>query len=112
MKLRLIIAAILLGLSPLAGADFKTIQQAYEARLSEVRLPRLEGGTIAFRECAQCDYRTERVSEETRWVVDGNAVSLDKFRAAVARVENRKEEAVTIVHHLEKDRVTEVSVRL
>ena len=112
MKFNLIIAAILLGLSPLAGADFRTVQQGYEVSLAEVRLPRAEGGTIAFRECAKCNYQTRRVSPETRWLINGRAVSLEKFRAAVARVQNRKREAVSILHHLEENRVTEVSVYL
>ena len=112
MKLHLIIAALLIGLSQVAAADFRTIQQGYEVSRAEVRLPRSEGGTIAFRECSSCDYQTRRVSPATRWLINGRSVSLEKFRAAVARVQNRRTEAVAILHHLEENRVTEVSVHL
>ena len=112
MRLKLFIAALMFGLAMPAAADFKTIEQAYEVALSEIRLPRAEGGTIAFKECSSCDYRTKRVDGNTRWLVNGRSVSLKEFRLAVSRVTDRVNEAVTVLHHLENNRVTEVSVYL
>lgn len=112
MKLRLFITAMMLGLTLPAAADFKTIAEAYEVALSEIRLPQSESGTIAFRPCAGCDFQTRRIDGSTRWLINGEAVSLDRFRATVRRVADRKTEAVTILHHLERNRVTEVSVYL
>ena len=112
MKLKLIIAAMMLGLAMPAAADFETIAEAYEVALSEIRLPQSLTGTIAFKPCETCDYRTSRVDGNTRWLVNGQAVSLDRFRAAVKAVADRNNEAVTVLHHLERNRVTEVSVYL
>lgn len=112
MKCKLIIAAALLSLALPAGAQLVTVQQAYEVPLTELRLPASESGTIAFRECDKCVYMTERVSPATRYVVNGHNVSLDKFRDAVSRVADRNSETVTVLHHLENNVVTQVTVYL
>ena len=112
MKLKLFIIAMCLGLALPATADYVTIQQAYEVALSDIRLPRSETGTIAYRQCSTCELRTTRVDAETRWLVNGRAVSLKKFREAVSRVADRDNEAVSVLHHLERNRVTAVSVYL
>lgn len=112
MKLRLFITAMMLGLAIPAAADYVTIEQAYEVALSEIRLPRTETGTMAFKPCATCDIQTKRVDADTRWLINGQAVPLQKFREATERVANREKEAVTVLHHLKKDRVTAVSVYL
>ena len=102
MKLKLLITAIMLGLAMPAAADYVTIEQAYEVALSEIRLPQSERGTIAFKPCATCDVQTKRVDADT----------LQKFREATESVAGREKEAVTVLHHLKKDRVTAVSVYL
>ena len=112
MKRKLFIAALMLGLALPAAADFVTIERAYEVALSEIRLPRSENGTIAFKECDTCNFETKLVDANTRWLVNGRAVSLQKFREAVDRVADRDNEAVSISHHLETNRVTAVSVYL
>jgi len=112
MKLKLIIAALMLGLAMPVAADYVTIEQAYEVALSDVRLPRGETGTIAFKPCATCESFTKRVDANTQWLVNGKAVPLREFREATSRVANRDTQAVTVRHHLEKNRVTAVSVYL
>lgn len=112
MKLKFLITAIMLGLAMPAAADFVTIEQAYEVALSEIRLPQAERGTIAFKPCATCDVQTRRVDADTRWLINGQAVPLQKFREATEGVANREKEAVTVLHHLKKNRVTAVSVYL
>ena len=112
MKLKLSFAAMILALATPAAADFEIIVQAYEVALSEMRLPRVESGTIAFKECDTCQYRTKRVDANTSWLINGKSVSLKEFRLAVSRVADRDEEAVSIHHHLEDNRITEVSVYL
>ena len=112
MKLKLFITSLALGLALPAAADFVTIEQAYEVALSEIRLPRSENGTIAYKECSTCNFQTKRVDPDTRWLINGRAVPLQKFREAVNRVTDRNNEAVSILHHLERNRVTAVSVYL
>ena len=112
MKLKVLITAMMLGLAMPAVADYVTIEEAYEARLSEIRLPRTETGTIAFKPCSTCDVTTKRVDAETRWLINGKAVPLRKFREATEKVADPAKEAVSVLHHLKKDRVTAVSVYL
>ena len=103
---------MMLGLAMPVSADYVTIEQAYEVALSEVRLPRGPAGTIAFKPCSTCDVQTKRVDANTRWVINGKSVPLKEFREITEQVADRKTEAVTVLHHLKKDRVTAVSVYL
>ena len=112
MKLKVFIAAAMLGLATPVSADYVTIEEAYEVALSELRLPGSETGTIAFKPCSTCEFYTKRVDANTRWLINGETVSLKKFREAMEGVEDRQKEAVTVLHHLEKNRITAVSVYL
>lgn len=110
MKFKVLIAAIILALALPAAAQFRTISKAHEVRLSDLRLPRNEGGTVAYKPCDTCPYETKRVSSDAQWVLDGKSMPLDKFRRALISITDRRYTAVTVLHHLESDRVTRVSV--
>ena len=112
MKLKLLIAAAMLSLALPAAAEFTQVQDAYEVALSDLRLPRGDGGTIAFKECATCEYKRIRVGADMSYLLNGKNVSLKKFREAMATVENREDQPVTVRHHLERNQVTAVSVNL
>jgi len=112
MKLKLLIAAALLSLALPATADFKQVAAAYEVALSDLRLPRAHGGTIAFKECATCEYRRIRVGADMRYRLNGKDVTLKEFSKAMATVQDRKREAVSVLHHLERNQVIAVSVNL
>ena len=112
MKFKAMIAAIALAFAAPAFAQITTIALAHEVSLNDVRFPQSTSGTIGYRPCAECEYTTKRVSGDTRWMLNGQAVTLDRFRAGLAHITNRNTEVVTITHHLEEDRVTEVSVYL
>ena len=108
MKIKIIIATALLAIALPAAAQFRTVQQAYEVELVDLRLPQSESGTLGFRTCTDCAFVTKRISEDTRWVLNGKRMSLKKFRLGLARVQERQNRYVTVVHHLEKDRITQV----
>ncbi len=112
MNLRLWISALLLALALPAAAQFRTVQVAHEVALADLRLPHSPAGTIGFKPCGECEYQTERVSADTRWTLDGRAVSLIDFRKGLARVTERDNVWVTVLYHIEENRVTEVSVYL
>jgi len=112
MKIKILITALVLTLAMPAAAQFTTVQLAHEVALSELRLPSHPTGTIGFKSCSECEYQTKRVSEHTRYVVDGRAVPLDKFRSAVSHIRNRSEHAVTVLQHLEDNVITQVSISL
>ena len=110
MEFRALIAAIIVGLALPVAADFKTIAEAHEVSLANLRIPHSESGTVAFRTCDECDYHTERVSEDMQWVLNGKSLPLDKFRRSLLSIADREATAVTVLHHLEKDRVIRVEV--
>lgn len=109
MKTRLLIAAIVLALALPAAAEFRTVQRAHEVEPENVRLPQNESGTLAFKNCAECPFLVKRVTAETRWILDGRPVPLAQFRAGLAAVEDTDRLSLTVLHHLETDRITEVS---
>jgi hypothetical protein len=112
MKIKVLIAALLLGLALPAAANDTVVQKAFEVALDNLRLPRAESGTIAFKECNRCEYVRLRVGADTRYQINGQAVPLRKFRAAMFEVEDRGSKAVTVLHHVKRNQVTAVSVSL
>ncbi len=88
------------------------MQEAYEIALSDMRLPRAQGGTIAFKECRTCEYVRIRVAADVRFQINGKTVPLKAFRDAIAVVEEPEKEAVTVLRHVERNQVTAVSVNL
>ncbi len=112
MKIKILMAALALSLAIPVAAEFITVQEAYEVALSNLRLPQTESGTIAFKECETCEYMTKRVGPYTQYRIGGKSVSLVRFRHALRRVDNRDTKSITVLHHLERNQVTEVSVYL
>jgi hypothetical protein len=112
MKIKMIVAALLLCISVPALAQFTTIAEAYEVRISDVRLPQNELGTIAFKKCSECDYETRRTSRATVWEFNGERMSLEKFRRALATVDRSENIPVQVLHHLESNQVTKVWIRV
>ncbi len=110
MKTRsLVIAAVALVLTLPAAAEFKTVQRAHEVLVDDIRLPQNELGTLAFKSCDECALMVKRVTAETRWILDGRSLQLEQFRAGLAAVDDRERVSLTVLHHLETDRITEVS---
>ncbi len=112
MKFKVMITAALLILAGPVTADGTVVQEAYEVALSNLRLPRVEAGTIAFKQCNKCDYMRIRVAAETTYRINGQPLPLAKFRATLANVADRENEAVVVLHHLNRNQVTDVSVSL
>ncbi len=109
MKTKLIFTAMALMLTLPVIADFTLITQGYEVVLGEVRLPRNDGGTIAFKPCEECDYVTRRVAPDTRWQINGKAVTLPQFRKRTEHLSNRDNHSVTVTRHIESNRITLIS---
>ena len=112
MKTKLSIVAALLCLALPAGAEFTTVQEAYEISLSDLRLPLDESGTIPLKECEFCDYVPVRVGADTKYTLNGKAMPLKDFREALALVESRDDQPVTVLRHVERNQVTAVFVNL
>ena len=110
MKFKVLIAAIILGFALPAAAGFQTVAEAHEVSLANLRLPQSESGTVSFKTCDGCSYQTKRVGEDAQWVLNGKSLSLAKFRRGLLSIRDRDATAVTVLHHLERDRVIRVEV--
>jgi hypothetical protein len=110
MKIKIILATIALVLSAATMADFTPVSEGYELSLSDLRLPRNNGGSIAFRTCSSCNYETRLVSSDARWEINGKATTLKQFRERMAKIADREAQWVTVIDHIELNRVTAVSV--
>ncbi len=109
MHIRKLLAIFLLGLSISAAAQFTTVTQGYEVDVRDLRLPHNTGGTLTFRECADCEAQTLLVNSRTRYVLNDRDVQLDEFKKRLAGVRNK---TATVMHHLESNTITTVMIRL
>ena len=112
MQIRKLIIAALFVFSLPVAAEFTTVELAYEVKLSDLRIPVSSTELLMFRECADCEPKTVRMTRETRFVVNGKAVELKEFRRRVSHVRNRASETVIVRHHLESDTITVIKVTL
>jgi hypothetical protein len=109
MKTKLFLTAMALVLTVPAVADFTLITQGAEVVLGEIRLPRNDGGTIAYKPCEECDIVTRRVAPDARWEINGKAVTLPEFRKRTENLINRDNHTVTVTRHIKSNRITLVS---
>ena len=113
MKFRRFIAiATLLLAAPGAFAEFTTVALASEVRLSEFRLPASVNGIASFKPCGTCDMKTVSVNADTRYRLNGQFVALPDMRRSLASVTNRNRKTVIVMHHLESDLITQISIKL
>ncbi len=112
MHSRKLLVLVLLGMSLSAAADFTTITEVYEIDLPNLRLPGTENGTLAIKECDDCEVQSLRLSGGARYVLNDRAVTLAKFKSAISRITNRDDVIIDVYHHLESNTVTAVMVRL
>lgn len=110
MKFKVLIAALSLVLALPVAAQIQSVTAASELSVADLRLPQNTVGTLGFKPCDECSYVTKRVDGNTEWVFDGSRMSLEKFRRNLRTVTDRSNTPVTVMHHLEDDRVIRVSV--
>ncbi len=112
MQIRKLLVLVLLGLSFAAAADFRTITEAYEVALSDLRLPGSENGTLTFRPCSDCEAQTLRVTGKTRYLINDRDFALAEFKEQLKLVGNQKSLSAAVLHHLETNTIEAVKVWL
>ena len=105
----LVVAALAWGQ---ASADFKTVARAYEVPLSELSLPVSSSGTVSFRQCDTCELLSVRSSANTRFLLNGQSLTLDEFRNAVRYAANAADRAVTVLCDLSANTILEIRTSL
>ena len=102
-----------LGLSLSAEAQFEPITHSYEVHIKNLRIPGTSTGTVAFKECRDCDLITIRVTPDTRYVINGETLTLPEFRRAFVRSRRAGvTKPVIVARHLATDTVASVKVNL
>ena len=112
MKFRTLVAGLLFSLALSANAQFQTMQLAHEVPLNQFVVPVTQNGTLNFRSCSDCQSFSSRLTPQTRFTVNGNAVQLSDFRNAVQNVRNKSTKTVTIVQHLDSNTITLISIAI
>ncbi len=112
MKTKIFITAVAMILCLPATADFVQITRGHEVSLGSIRLPQIDGGTIAYKPCRDCDYEVSRLASDVRWEINGRPLTLTQFRKQTESISNREKHAVTVTQHIESKRITEVSTNI
>ena len=110
--IKFFVLAVFVFAGQTAMADFKTITRANEVRLNEFRLPASVNGIASFKACGACSMQTVNVNAETRYLLNNEYVSLPEMRRSLALVSSRDRKTVIVMHHLESDLITKISIKL
>jgi len=113
MKLKILYAiGLYVFLAHAAVAEIRTITLAHEVFLSDFTAPASNNGIVSFKPCRSCDRQNVAVNDATSYLINRKSVSLADFRQALHRVQDRDNEVVIVMHHLESDTVVSISVIL
>jgi hypothetical protein len=113
----LMIVALLLSLTaPAAARTVIELERGVALILAAVNLPTAAGGTISFKTCADCAYKTHRTTDATTYEANGRALPLPDFLRVVeeiyARAGAAEDDAVVAVFlGIDSERVTRVTLR-
>ena len=112
MHIRILLVLVALGLSHVTVAEFRTITEAYEVDLSNLTLPATVNGKLTFRQCSECDAQTLRVTGKTRYLINDREFTLAEFKRQLRRVRHRKDQNISVSHHLESNTIRAIKVWL
>lgn len=110
MRREILPILILLALSVTAVADFRTIAEAHEVDLSNLRLPGNELGTVSFKLCSDCIAQVSRVNGNTRYAINDHAYPLSEFKKQLKLVRDPDKQNVSVLQHLESNTIQSIEV--
>ena len=109
MRVSRIAKTIILAVTALvAGAAFERVSLAYEVSTRNFTAPATQNGGVVIRRCDNCSLQSIRVTASTTYTLDGEMLSLEKFKDALV-LSNGDAVTLTVLHHLESDTVLRVS---
>jgi hypothetical protein len=110
VNIRTVVFVLALALSFPAAATFEIVSKAHEVSLTDLRLPASTNGTLTFKPCEECDYKTVRVTAQTQYETNRQRFALEEFRRQLGSIMNRQDVSVTVLHHLESDTIKAIRV--
>ena len=110
----LLIVALLLSLAAPAGArTIIELERAFVMELPSVKLPAAEVGTVSFKTCADCAYRTHRTVAATVYESNGRSLPLPEFLRVVEDIERAgkaSDAVVAVFLDIASERVNRVTL--
>ena len=110
--IKTITLAWMLVISSLAFASTMTATKTYEVSIFSLRLPVSPNGTVALRECDDCDYHSIRVTPDTQYIINGKHLRLNKFRKRILDLKLRGDITVNVKRDDATNTVVSVFVRV
>lgn len=106
-----LLAILCLGMQ--AVAEMTTLIEAVEASTSAIYVPTSASGNLRFKPCAgQCDaeYISVRLQPDTKFLVQGKAVSFAEFRKDFYTLRRGKDGYALVSYNTEKNTATSIAV--
>ena len=117
MKIRKWIALGLVGLAlsqpALAEKTLKTLIAAIELSPSNIIMPQTTNGTMTYKPCFDdCDaeYERARLTADTRYSIEGNAVKFEDFRQEFSAIRSVDESYALVSVDTENNTVTSIDI--
>jgi hypothetical protein len=108
--IKIITLAWMLVISSLAFASTMPATKTYEVSINSLRLPVSPNGTVALRECDDCDYHSIRVTPDTQYRINDKHLRLNKFRKRILDLKLRGDITVNVTRDETTNTVVSVYV--
>jgi len=110
--IKIVTLAWMLVVAPLAYANSAPVTNTFEVSIYSVRLPVSPNGTVALRECEDCDYHSIRVTPETQYIINDKHLRLNQFRKRILELKLRGDITVNVRRDDATNTVASVFIRV
>jgi len=108
IKMFILSTLLMMSTATLADSYSMPPTKTYEAMIKSVRLPSNPNGTLAVRECRDCDYERYRVTPRTRYRIDNKNMRLADFRAMLEKLGLDRDHNVNVTRDIQSNTITAV----
>jgi hypothetical protein len=109
---QILIVALALLAAAQSSAEMTVVARAYEVALNDFEAPKFPNDLVAFKACSTCDKQSVRVSPKTTYVINQQATRFKDFVKSLAAARDRESKTVIVLHHLESDTISSLSIDL
>lgn len=94
--LRTLFISIFLVFGMQAYAQSLPMTKTFEVSATSLRMPATANGTIALRECEDCDYHSLRVTSQTSYQINGRGHTLSDFKKLLVAMKSEGDVYVNV----------------
>ena len=113
MNVRNALMATMLALAFPAAADVVTVVEAIETTASNISVPVSNNSRLNFKPCpgtCKADFRSARLTPETRFVVNGQSMAFDEFRKAFINLRRGNDTYALVSYDTRSNTVSSVRI--